>query len=312
MNLFWNFLILAVGVLLLYLGAKFLVHGAANLGRIIGIKPMVIGLTVVAFGTSMPEFLVSLFGVLQNAPDISVGNIIGSNIANIGLILGSAGLIAPITLKYFQVRGQLIILLLGTLLFTILAFNGISRLEGLIFILLLIAYIIYLGKNSRNTESFLSELPEKDSSMLRNILYTAGGILLLVIASKGIIDSASFIAAYFGVSQIVIGMTVVALGTSLPELAASIMAQVKQESDISIGNVIGSNLFNMFFVAGGAASIKGLDIDTSIYRFEVPFMLLFTILLFPVIFHSKGIKRLHAALFLTLYIIFILISYLWR
>lgn len=312
MNLFWNFLILAGSVFLLYLGAKYLVRGAANLGRIIGISPMVIGLTVVAFGTSMPEFLVSLFGVLQNAADISVGNIIGSNIANIGLILGSAGLIAPIKLKYHLVRKQLIILLLGSLFFTLLAFNGISRLEGLIFILLLVAYILYLSKNSRNTESFLSELPEKDSSLMRNILFTVGGILMLVIASKGIIDSATFIAIYFGVSQIVIGMTVVALGTSLPELAASIMAQVKHESDISIGNVIGSNLFNMFFVAGGAASIKGLPIDPSIYRFEVPFMLLFTILLFPVIFHSKGIKRIHAALFLTLYIIFILISYLWR
>ncbi|MBN2780892.1 MAG: sodium:calcium antiporter, partial [Candidatus Marinimicrobia bacterium] len=149
-------------------------------------------------------------------------------------------------------------------------------------------------------------------SMLRNILYALGGITALIFASKAIIDGASRIAEHFGISQIVIGMTVVAVGTSLPELAASIMAQVKNESDISIGNVIGSNLFNMFFVAGGAAAVKGLPINLSIYTFEVPYMLIFSLLLFPVIFISKGISRLHAAGLLLLYVSFVLISFLWR
>lgn len=312
MTLFFNLIILGVSIVLLYYGARYLVRGSANLGRIMGIKPIIIGLTVVAFGTSMPEFLVSLFGVIQNASDISVGNVIGSNIANIGLILGTAGLIAPISLKYSNVRQQLIILLMGSLFFTLLAFNGISRLEGILFVLLLVVYIFFLSRNSKKEEELLKELPEEDLSVPRNVLFTLGGILGLVLASKGIIDSASYIAAYFGISQMVIGMTVVAIGTSLPELAASIMAQIRQESDISIGNVIGSNLFNMFFVAGGAATIKGLPIDTGIYRFEVPVMLLFTVLLFPVIFLSKGIRRPHAALLLLLYVLFIVISYLWR
>jgi len=312
MTLFFNLIILGVSIVLLYYGARYLVRGSANLGRIMGIKPIIIGLTVVAFGTSMPEFLVSLFGVIQNASDISVGNVIGSNIANIGLILGTAGLIAPISLKYSNVRQQLIILLMGSLFFTLLAFNGISRLEGILFVLLLVVYIFFLSRNSKKEEELLKELPEEDLSVPRNVLFTLGGILGLVLASKGIIDSASYIAAYFGISQMVIGMTVVAIGTSLPELAASIMAQIRQESDISIGNVIGSNLFNMFFVAGGAATAKGLPIDTGIYRFEVPVMLLFTVLLFPVIFLSKGIRRPHAALLLLLYVLFIVISYLWR
>lgn len=311
MQLLLNFLILAAGIFLLYLGANYLVRGSANLGRILGIKPIVIGLTVVAFGTSMPEFTVSMFGVLQNASDISVGNIIGSNIANIGLILGVSGLIAPITLKYHNVRQQLLLLFLGSLLFSLLAYDGISRFEGLIFLLLIIAYVIFLMKSSRKGE-VVKDLPKKDNSVPRNLLFALGGIAALVLASKGIIDSASAIAAYFGISQIVIGMTVVAIGTSLPELAASIMAQVKQESDISIGNVIGSNLFNMFFVGGGVAGIRGLPIDISIYDFEVPFMLIFTMLLFPVIFVRKGINRGNAAAFLVLYIIFIVISYLWR
>ena len=148
--------------------------------------------------------------------------------------------------------------------------------------------------------------------MFRNILYTIGGIVGLVFASRGIIEGASNIAEHFGVSQMVIGMTIVALGTSLPELAASIMAQVKHESDISIGNVIGSNLFNMFFVGGGAATIRGIEINTSIFTFEVPFMLLYTLLLFPIIFVSKGIKRTHAFGLLALYIVFIAVSYIWR
>ena len=306
-----NIFILLLGIFLLYIGANYLVRGSANLGRLLGIRPIIIGLTVVAFGTSMPEFMVSMFGVLAGAPDISVGNIIGSNIANIGLILGTAGLIAPITLKYHNIREQLIILFLGSLLFTLLAYNGISRLEGLFFILIIVGYVVYLTKSSRDAEA-VKELPEKDNSIPRNILFSLGGILALVFASRGIIESATNIAEHFGISQTVIGMTVVALGTSLPELAASIMAQIKNESDISIGNIIGSNLFNMFFVGGGTAAIGGLPVDVSIYGFEVPFMLVFTMLLFPVIFARKGIHRGHAGIFLALYLSFIAISYLWR
>ncbi len=311
MHVILQFLLLLAGILLLYVGANFLVKGSANLGRILGIKPIVIGLTVVAFGTSMPEFMVSMFGVLQGVSDISVGNIIGSNIANIGLILGISGLIAPIALKYHNIRKQLLLLFLGSLLFSLLAYDGLSRFEGLLFLFLLAAYIFYLVKSTRG-EKFAGELPEKDNSVIRNVLFTSGGIAALVFASKGIIESASNIAVYFGISELVIGMTIVAVGTSLPELAASIMAQLKNESDISIGNVIGSNLFNMFFVAGGTASIKALPIDISIYRFEVPFMLIFTMLLFPIIFIRKGIHRGHAAILLFLYIVFTVISYLWR
>ena len=311
MSLTLSILFLIGGIVLLYYGAAFLVKGSANIARILGVKPLIVGLTIVAFGTSMPELAVSIFGVLQGASDISVGNIIGSNVANIGLILGSAGLIAPIALRYHHIRQQLLILLFGSLFFCIMAFDGIARWEGWLFIVIIIAYVVYLIRSSREDE-VKSELPKTDNSMVRNVLYTVGGIVTLVFASRGIIEGASNIAEYFGVSQMVIGMTIVALGTSLPELAASIMAQVKQESDISIGNVIGSNLFNMFFVGGGAATIRGLEINTSIFTFEVPFMMLFTLLLFPIIFVSKGIKRPHAFGLLALYIVFIAVSYIWR
>jgi cation:H+ antiporter len=311
MSLTLSILFLAGGIILLYYGAAFLVKGSANIARILGVKPLIVGLTIVAFGTSMPEFMVSIFGVLQGASDISVGNIIGSNVANIGLILGTAGLIAPIVLRYHHIRQQLLILLIGSLFFCIMAYDGISRWEGWLFLLIIVIYVVYLIKSSREDE-VKGELPKADNSIVRNILFTVGGIVGLVFASRGIIEGASNIAEYFGVSQMVIGMTIVAIGTSLPELAASIMAQVKHESDISIGNVIGSNLFNMFFVGGGAATIRGLEINTSIYTFEVPFMLLYTLLLFPVIFISKGIKRPHAIAFLLIYIVFIAVSYLWR
>jgi cation:H+ antiporter len=311
MSLSLSFLILAGGIVLLYFGANFLVRGSANIARILGVKPLIVGLTIVALGTSMPEFMVSMFGVLRDVSDISVGNIIGSNVANIGLILGISGLIAPIALRYHHIRQQLLILLIGSLFFSIMAYDGISRPEGWLFILIIIIYVIYLVRTSRE-EEVKKELPKSDDSMVRNVLFALGGITGLIFASGAIIEGATNIAEYFGVSQMVIGMTIVAIGTSLPELAASIMAQVKQESDISIGNVIGSNLFNMFFVGGGAAAVKGLQINTSIYTFEVPFMLIFTLLLFPVIFISKGIKRSHATVFLLIYILFIAISYIWR
>ena len=311
MSLTLSILFLIGGIILLYFGAAFLVKGSANIARILGVKPLIVGLTIVAFGTSMPEFTVSIFGVLKGVSDISVGNIIGSNVANIGLILGTAGLIAPIALRYHHIRQQLLILLFGSLFFCIMAFDGISRWEGWLFIAIIIAYVVYLIRSSREDE-VKDELPKADNSILRNVLYTIGGIVALVFASRGIIEGASNIAEHFGLSQMVIGMTIVALGTSLPELAASIMAQVKRESDISIGNVIGSNLFNMFFVGGGAATIRGLEINTAIFTFEVPFMLLYTLLLFPIIFVSKGIKRPQAFAFLVLYIIFIAVSYIWR
>ncbi len=308
MSLTLSIFILLAGILLLYFGASFLVKGSANIARILGVKPLIVGLTIVAFGTSMPEFMVSVFGVLKGVSDISVGNIIGSNIANIGLILGTAGLITPIAVNFKHIGKQLIILLAASIIFCVVAYNGITQFEGWIFILFIILYVIYLIRSPKADKN-LEDIPEADNSIIRNILYTIAGIILLVLASRGMIDSASVIAHHFGVTEMVIGMTIVAIGTSLPELAASVMAAAKHESDISIGNVIGSNIFNMFFVGGGAATMRGLDIDVSIYHFEVPFMLLFTLLLFPIIFISKGIKRKHALLLLVLYILFIVLSY---
>jgi cation:H+ antiporter len=311
MSLTVSILILLAGIILLYFGADFLVKGSANIARILGVKPLIVGLTIVGFGTSMPEFTVSMFGVLKGVSDISVGNIIGSNVANIGLILGISGIIAPIALKYHHIRQQLLILLFGSLFFSLMAYNGISQLEGCLFVLMMIIYVAYLIRSSREDE-IKSELPKSNNSMLINIIFTLGGIVALVFSSWAIIEGATVIATHFGISNMVIGMTIVALGTSLPELAASVMAVLKKESDISIGNVIGSNLFNMFFVGGGAATVKGLPINVSIYTFEVPYMLLFTVLLLPIVFVSKGIKRFHAVGFVLLYILFIIISYLWR
>ncbi len=311
MSITLSIFVLFAGVLLLYFGATFLVKGSANIARILGVKPLIVGLTIVAFGTSMPEFMVSMFGVLKGVSDISVGNIIGSNVANIGLILGVSGLIAPIAIKYGHIRQQLLFLLVGSFVFCLMAYNGIAQWEGWLFILIIVIYVVYLIRSSKD-DDIPEEMPKTDNSIVRNILYTLGGIVGLILASRAIIEGATVIAEHFGVPEMVIGMTIVALGTSLPELAASVMAVVKQESDISIGNVIGSNLFNMFFVGGGAATVRGLDIDVSIFRFEVPFMIFFSLALFPIIFISKGIKRRHAALFLLIYILFIILSYTLR
>lgn len=296
-----------LGVICLSVGAHFLVKGSANIARILGVKPIIVGLTIVAFGTSMPEFMVSMLGALKGVSDISVGNIIGSNVANIGLILGVTGLIAPLSIRYGTVRQQLIILFFGSLIFALTAYNGISRLEGIIYVLMILIYVIYLTRLDRNETP--EDMPETDNSILRNILYSIGGIAGLLFGSRWIISGATFIAVKFGISEMVIGMSIVAIGTSLPELAASIMAQIKHESDISIGNIIGSNLFNMFFVGGGTSIVKPLSINTGIYNFEVPVMILFTLMLFPMIFIKKGITKGFAAIYLAAYVGFIAISY---
>jgi cation:H+ antiporter len=183
MSLTLSIFILLAGILLLYFGASFLVKGSANIARILGVKPLIVGLTIVAFGTSMPEFMVSVFGVLKGVSDISVGNIIGSNIANIGLILGTAGLITPIAVNFKHIGKQLIILLAASIIFCVVAYNGITQFEGWIFILFIILYVIYLIRSPKADKN-LEDIPEADNSIIRNILYTIAGIILLVLASR--------------------------------------------------------------------------------------------------------------------------------
>lgn len=301
MEILFKFVFFIVGILLLYYGADYLVKGAANIARILGIKPIVVGLTVVAFGTSMPEFLVGLQAAIIGENDIAVGNIIGSNVANIALILGVSAVISPLVINFKSIKKELIFLLIGSLIFCGVIYNGTNLIIGLIFILIMVAFIVYLILHPGEAP-IKEELPESDNSIPKNILFAILGGVGLVFGSRILIDSAVFFARIFKVPEIVIGMTIVAIGTSLPELAASVVASVKKESDISIGNIIGSNIFNMFFVIGGVSLIKNINVNKLIYSFEVPIMLLLTALLFPMIAKSNGLKRINGIIFLIIYV----------
>ncbi len=301
MEILFKFVFFIVGILLLYYGADYLVKGAANIARILGIKPIVVGLTVVAFGTSMPEFLVGLQAAIIGENDIAVGNIIGSNVANIALILGVSAVISPLVINFKSIKKELIFLLIGSLIFCGVIYNGTNLIIGLIFILIMVVFIVYLILHPGEAP-IKEELPESDNSIPKNILFAILGGVGLVFGSRILIDSAVFFARIFKVPEIVIGMTIVAIGTSLPELAASVVASVKKESDISIGNIIGSNIFNMFFVIGGVSLIKNINVNKLIYSFEVPIMLLLTALLFPMIAKSNGLKRINGIIFLIIYV----------
>ncbi len=303
MEIFLKFVMFAGGVLFLYYGADYLVKGAANIARILGIPPIIVGLTVVAFGTSMPEFLVGLQAAIRGENDIAIGNIVGSNIANIALILGISAVIAPLAINYKSIKKELMILFISSLVFSLIVYNGTNFIVGLIFISIMIFFITYLIMHPGEAP-IQEEMPEKDNSIFKNSIFIILGGVALVLGSKFLIDSAVFFARIFKVPEIVIGMTIVAIGTSLPELAASVVASIKKQSDISIGNIIGSNIFNMFFVIGGVSLIKDIDVNKSIYSFEIPVMLLLTILLFPMIAKSNGLKRISGVIFLLIYVSF--------
>jgi len=301
--IFINILLFLFGITVLYYGAEYLVRGGANLARIFGIQPIVIGLTVVAFGTSMPEFLVGLQAALKNQHAITIGNVVGSNIANIGLILGLSAVVSPIIISFRQLRGELFFLTIASLFFVTLISGHIQRWEGLIFLGILFGYTYYLIKHP-SEHPVSQELPAKESSIWKNVSYLLFGFVGLNFGSDWLVDSAVFFARLLNISEIIIGMTIVAIGTSLPELAASVVAAARKESDISIGNIIGSNIFNMFFVIGGTSLIRPIPVDRQIYHLELPVMLAFTIILIPIIYFNKGISRRWGGILLLGYLLF--------
>ncbi len=310
-ELLQQLLLLIIGIGLLYYGADFLVRGGANLARILGVKPLVIGLTIVAFGTSMPEFLVGTVASIKGQSDIAIGNVVGSNVANIALILGLSSLFSPLVIHYKMIRKELIFLLISSLVFIFFIRDGVNFWEGVLFVSILAAYTIYLAMHPGEIP-ISEELPEKTTSTLLNIFFIVIGIVGLTFGSDWLVSSAVYIAQLIHIPDIVIGMTIVAVGTSLPELAASVMAAVKKETDISVGNIIGSNLFNMFFVIGGIGLFKHVPVNPVIFTFEIPVMLGLVLILFPMIIIRKGLNRYCGIILLTIYVGFNLFLFMTR
>lgn len=309
-----------VGLLFLIVGAEFLVRGASKLAAALGIPPLIIGLTVVAFGTSAPEFAVSIQSALAGQATIAMGNVIGSNIFNILLILGLAALIAPLVVSAQLIRFDVPLMIGASVAVFALAWGGsFSRLDGLLLFIGLIVYIgilIYFGRQEGKmpeaepeaAQTGLSEETNQDRfAWARNGLFVVGGLVLLIVGSNWLVDSAIAFANYLGVSELIIGLTIVAAGTSLPEVVTSIVASLRGERDIAVGNVVGSNIFNLLGVLGVAAMVSpnGVDIAASVITFDIPIMIAVAFVCLPIFFTGGIISRWEGVLLIGYYVAYV-------
>ena len=295
-----NFVIYMVcGLVLLVWGADRFVHGAAASARNMGIAPLLIGLTVVAFATSAPEILVSVVASLRGEPTLAIGNAIGSNIVNIGLVLGMTALIKPIKLESAILRREMPALLAVSLLTVSLFLDThLSRIDGIVMLTGLVIVMIWLARlGSRSAENdpikrdYEAEIPT-DVSMKMAITWTLVGLVTLLIGAEWLVTGAIGIAQNLGVSEVVIGITIVALGTSLPELTVSIVSALKGEYGLAIGNIVGSNIFNLLAVIGIAATIEPAALAPSVLSLHIFVMVAFTLVLFAMTYDYDGKAKL--------------------
>ena len=314
-----HILLLILGLVLLTVGGEFLIRGASRLAVAVGISPLVIGLTVVAYGTSMPELAVSAVAGLRGASDIAVANVVGSNIFNVLFILGACALILPLTVSVQLVRRDVPLMIGATVVVTLMALDGhLMRIEGLLLVLSAVAYTVYsIWASRREHEAVYDEYaaeataPAGARSRGAQVAGQVGlillGLVLLVLGSRWLVDGAVSIARALGISEAVIGLTIIAAGTSLPEVATSIMATIRGQRDIAIGNVVGSNIFNLLAILGVAGMITpgGLIVSPAMVRFDVPIMLGVAALCLPVFYSGLRISRLEGFLFLLGYVAYL-------
>jgi cation:H+ antiporter len=307
-------ILLLAGFALLLGGAELLVRGAARLATDLGISPLVVGLTVVAFGTSAPELAVSVLSAWNGQGGIALGNVVGSNIANILLILGLSALAAPLVVARQVVRLEVPIMIGVSVLLVLFALDGrIAGWEGLLLFAGVVTYTTWTVLRSRReglADGGEVDVPEGRGHSRRStqLLQILGGLLLLGLGSKWLVDGAVVIARHFGVSDLVIGLTVVAVGTSLPELATSILASLRGQRDIAVGNVVGSNIFNILSVLGLSAAIVpgGVPVPLAALTFDLPVMLVVAVACLPIVLTGHRIERWEGGLFFGYYVIYTL------
>ena len=304
-------ILLIIGFIILIKGADIFVDGASSVAGNFKVSKMLIGLTIVAFGTSAPEFAVSVKAIISNNHDIVLGNVIGSNILNILLILGVSALFHPLSVKDNTVKKEIPILLLITTLFGVLLSdklydhdltNAFTRSDGVVITLFFLVFIYYLISIMHNKID--NEKDEKYMPLLKSFIYTIGGIVLIVLGSNFVVDSSSKIASFLGVSEKLISLTIIALGTSLPELVTSVTATKKGEYDIAIGNVIGSNIFNIGIVIGLPITIFGGINQINFNLIDVITMIISSFLLFILASNDKKITKNEGLMFLFLFIVY--------
>ena len=306
-----NIILLIIGFVILIKGADLFVDGASNIALNFKVSKMLIGLTIVAFGTSAPEFAVSVKGLLSGSFDIVLGNVIGSNILNILLILGVAAMIHPLVVKSNTVKKELPITLLITALFAVLLSdnlfdksmsNNFTRGDGIVLILFFLVFIYYLINLMRNKVEDTAD--EKILSLPKSFLYTFIGLVAIILGSNFVVDSASYLAKALGVSERIISLTIIALGTSLPELVTSVMATQKGEYDIAIGNVVGSNIFNIGIVIGLPVTILGGINKIAFSYIDLIVMIVTALMLYLFSKNDYKISKREGLSFLILFVVY--------
>ena len=301
-------LLLAGGAVLLYAGAELLVRGAGDLALAIGLKASTVGVTVVAFATTAPELFVALLGAVTVSTDIGLGAIVGSNIANVGLVLGLSALIRPLEISETVLKRHVPVMLLAAVLLVALGWDGrIGPTDGVVLLGTLVAVTAVVMRRIQRTQSGITaaEREEMPNPKLRDVGAVAVGIVALVLGSRWLISGGQSLLAAAGYSDIFIGLTVLALGTSLPELAASVVAAIRDEASFSVGNVVGSNIYNVLAVIGILAIVTPISVSPSVLGFEFPALVAFTVLLVGLMYRGERLSRLDGAVLVAGYIGFI-------
>ena len=313
-----SIILFIAGLVLLVLGAEVLVRGATQLARAMHVSPLVIGLTVVAYGTSAPELAVGVTSGLAGQPDVAIGNVVGSNIANVLLILGLSALVSPLIVSRQLIRVDVPLMVVVSVLVLLLSLDGrVSTLEGLVLVALAAVYSIATVRKSRKEglaerdaaiEAGGTSAPSRTGkALLLDVALIVVGLLMLVLGSRWLVDSAVVFARLLGVDELVIGLTVVAVGTSLPEAAASIAAVVHGERDMAVGNVVGSNIFNLLLVLGAAAFVTpgGVPVAHAALTFDLPVMVAVAIACMPIFASGHHIARWEGAMFVAYFVAYV-------
>lgn len=306
---------LILGLVLLVAGAEYLVRGASNLAISAGISSLVVGLTVVAFGTSSPELAVSVMSAYKGQADLALGNVVGSNIFNVLFILGLSAMIVPLVVAQQLVRLDVPLMIGASVLIFLLGMDGhIGFIDGILLFTGIVCYTVFLIRQSRREssaavkEEYESEYAAKAKpGLLKNIMFVVIGLAALMLGSKWLVDSAVSIAQSFGVSELVIGLTIVAAGTSMPEVATSVVAAIRGERDIAVGNVVGSNIFNILCVLGlsSVVSPAGIAVSPAALQFDILVMIAVAVACLPVFLSGYRISRLNGAAFLAFYVAYV-------
>lgn len=314
-----NIFLLLCGIGLLALGGEALIRGALGLAVRLAVSPLLTGLVIVGFGTSMPELVVSVDAVRSGQPDIAIGNVVGSNIGNILLVLGLSAVITPLTVTALSLRRDALGVIAVSLLFTMLTFNGLlSRLDALIFLVVLVIYLLWAYWSERFEATLSATVYKAESEVLEkvpksvvwSITATVMGLLLMVAGSQVLLKGAIGMAHSFGVSEAVIGLTLVAVGTSLPELSISVIAAIRGHADVAVGNILGSNIFNILGILGVSAFVQPMKLADRVLVFDQWVMLGAAVLLVIFLWSGRRLNRLEGGLLLVGYIAYIAASFM--